>query len=63
MGEAFSLSGAYAHFYLKCIFDLFKKNKKFKIKMFCVYVHVLRAYKVVSTKIDFLYGLYKNENF
>jgi hypothetical protein len=31
--------------------------------MFCVHVHVLRAYKVVSTKPDFLYDLCKNEFF
>jgi hypothetical protein len=62
MGEDFLLSGAYAPLiYLKCIFDIFENIKKIETKMFCVHVHVLRAYKIVSTKIDILYGLCKNE--
>jgi hypothetical protein len=36
------------HFY---IFENIKKE--IETKMFCVHVHVLRAYKVVSTKTDF----------
>jgi hypothetical protein len=31
--------------------------------MFCVYVYVLRAYKVVLLKTDFLYGLYTEIGF
>jgi hypothetical protein len=31
--------------------------------MFCVHVYVLCAYKVVSTKTDFLYGLCKMTKF
>jgi hypothetical protein len=45
--------------YLKCNFDIFKNIKKFETKMFCVRVHVLRTYKFVSTKNNFLYGLCK----
>jgi hypothetical protein len=47
--------------YLKCIFDIFENIKKNWKKMFCVHVLVLGAYKFVSIKTNFLYGLCKND--
>jgi hypothetical protein len=61
LGEAFFALECICTLYLKCIFDIFENIKKSKKKMFCVRIHVLRAYKVDSTKTDFLYDLCKND--
>jgi hypothetical protein len=47
--------------FLKFNFNIFIIVKKFKTKMFWSHPHVLRVYKVVSRKTDFLCVLCKNE--
>jgi hypothetical protein len=59
--ERLFCSRVHMHPLFEMLFNIFNNIKKFKTKMFYVHIHVLRACKVVSTKTNFLYGLYKND--
>jgi hypothetical protein len=60
-GQGVSTPGCICTLYLKRILNIFKNVRKIQIKILCVYLDMLHAYKVVSAKTDMFHALCKKD--